>query len=600
VEATEEEVRPLLTGTVGIAAVNGPTSVVVSGADVEAVEEHFSALGRRTTRLRVSHAFHSPLMEPMLDGFRAVVAGLAFTEPSMGVVSNVTGAVAEPGLLTDPEYWVAHVREAVRFADGITALRAQGVSRFVECGPDAVLTGLAKQILDDEDVTFAPVLRKDRPEDVTAVTALAGLFASGAGVDWDGFFTGRDATRVDLPTYAFQHQRYWLDLPATRAGDAGSIGLEAIGHPLLSAVVVSPDSDGLVLTGRLAVDTHPWIADHDVLGRVLLPGTAFVELAVRAGDQAGCGAVEELTLQAPLVLPADAGVAVQVVVGAADDAGQRSVEIFSRTEGTDIPWTRHATGVLGPNTTVPDFDLTAWPPPGAQSLEVEGAYERLANRGYGYGPVFQGLKAAWRRGDDVFAEVELPSDSWDEAARFGLHPALLDSAMHVDLLLDGTEEDEGATMLPFSWNGVSLHAAGAASLRVHIRRLRGEEVSAIGVADSTGQLVATVESLVTRPVSAEQLEAADGGGLERVLWRIDWVPATVGSTGAGVLPAWDGLPADAEVPEAVVWEVPAGDGDGDGDGEGEGGGGGGGEGGVSARSRALAGLVLGRVRRWLA
>ncbi|MFH8447541.1 SDR family NAD(P)-dependent oxidoreductase, partial [Streptomyces sp. NPDC018026] len=530
VEATEDEVVPVLPEGVGIAAVNGPTSVVVSGTEtgVETVGEHFAGLGRRVSRLRVSHAFHSPLMEPMLDEFRTVVASLSYAEPTVPVVSNVSGAVAGVGELTDPGYWVRHVREPVRFADGVGALRELGVVRFVECGPDPVLTGLARQILDADadEVVFAPVLRKDRAEDVTAVTALGQVFASGGTVDWAAFYAGRGAGRVDLPTYAFQRERYWLDVARAVAGDVGSAGLEGVDHPLLSAMVVSPDSDGLVLTGRLAADTHPWIADHDVLGRVLLPGTAFVELAVRAGDQVACDVVEELTLEAPLVLPADGGVAVQVVVGAADEAGLRSVEVYSRVEGDDAPFTRHATGLLGRATSVPEFELTAWPPPGAQSLEVERPYERLANRGYGYGPVFQGLKAAWRRGDDVFAEVELPEEEHAEAARFGLHPALLDSAMHVDLLLDGTDEDEGATMLPFSWNGVSLHAAGASSLRVHIRRVRGEEVSAIGVADTTGQLVATVESLVTRPVSVGQLESA-GGVVGRSLWRVEWSPVVV-------------------------------------------------------------------------
>ncbi|WP_217167202.1 type I polyketide synthase [Streptomyces sp. AC512_CC834] len=213
VEATEAEVLPVLSDGVGIAAVNGPTSVVVSGteADVDAVAEHFTTLGRRVSRLRVSHAFHSLLMEPMLEEFRGLVASLSYAEPSLPVVSNVTGALAVAGQLTDPEYWVRHVREAVRFADGVAALHEQGVVRFVECGPDPVLTGLARQTLDTaaDEVTFASVLRKDRAEDVTAVTALGQVFASGGTVDWTAFYAGRGAERVDLPTYAFQRRRYW-------------------------------------------------------------------------------------------------------------------------------------------------------------------------------------------------------------------------------------------------------------------------------------------------------------------------------------------------------------------------------------------------------
>ncbi|MFE0420540.1 type I polyketide synthase [Streptomyces tendae] len=237
VEATEAEVLPVLPEGVGIAAVNGPTSVVVSGTEtgVDAVGEHFAGLGRRVSRLRVSHAFHSPLMEPMLDEFRAVVASLSYAEPVVPVVSNVSGAVAAAGQLTDPEYWVRHVREPVRFADGVGVLRELGVVRFVECGPDPVLTGLARQSLDAldtdaDEVVFAPVLRKDRAEDVTVVAALGQVFASGGTVDWSAFYAGRGAERVDLPTYAFQRRRYWsTDTMPAEAGPGHSSGSAARG-----------------------------------------------------------------------------------------------------------------------------------------------------------------------------------------------------------------------------------------------------------------------------------------------------------------------------------------------------------------------------------
>ncbi|MFG2547737.1 SDR family NAD(P)-dependent oxidoreductase [Streptomyces sp. NPDC048594] len=538
VQATEDEVRPLLTGTVSIAAVNGPASVVVSGGAeaVEAVAGHFTALGRKTSRLKVSHAFHSPLMEPMLDEFREVAQSLSYSAPVLPVVAA--------GEVTDPEYWVRHVRDTVRFADAVSHLESRHVTTFVEIGPDAVLTALGEACVDDESATaFVSLLRRDRTETDTLAAGLGLAYARGVAVDWRAFFGAENSDWTDLPTYAFQHHRYWLDgiAAANAAGQVGSAGLEPVGHPLLSAAVVSAESGATVLTGRLSLAAQPWIADHDVLGNVLLPGTGFVELAVRAGDQVGCPTVEELTLEAPLVLERKGAVTIQVAVGVPDHSGARTVTIHSRAEGGTDPWTRHATGTLAPTAATPGFDLTAWPPAGATALPTEDVYPRLAGRGYGYGSVFQGLKAAWRSDDDIFAEVVLPEEAHVDAARFGLHPALLDAAMHADLLA-GLGEEETATLMPFSWNGVTLHAAGARELRVHLRRLRGEEASAMWVADGTGAPVASVASLVSLPVSEERLAATRSRQLHDDLYEIAWRTSRGGP---------------AEIPAATLRSCPA-------------------------------------------
>ncbi|MER6121083.1 type I polyketide synthase, partial [Streptomyces sp. NPDC001743] len=518
VEATEAEVLPLLNGEVGIAAVNGPRSVVVSGTEsaVRELVAVFEAQDRRTSALRVSHAFHSPLMEPMLEEFGAVVAGLTFGAPSIPVVSGVSGDVAEGW--GSAAYWVRHVREAVRFADAVSFVASRGVTSFVEVGPDGVLCGMAQQSVDADASVFVPVVRKGRPEVVSAVTALGRLHVAGVAVEWSRFFEGSGARRVDLPTYAFQRERYWME--AELGGkDPASLGLGTTDHPLLGATVALAEADETVLTGRISLTDQAWIADHGVLGSVLLPGTAFVELAVRAGDEVGCALLEELTLQAPLVVPEQGGVAVQVAIGAADSTGRRSVTVYSRSEGADhAPWTRHAEGVLAVGAEAPAADLTVWPPKGAAAISVEGAYELLAERGYGYGPVFQGLKAAWTSGEELYAEVALPDAAHDDAQRFGLHPALLDAAMHVALIDDGARTDE-STVLPFAWTDVALHAAGASALRVRIAPAGQDSVSVL-VADGTGQPVLTVGALVSRPVSVEQLAGAGGGGgLHEVVWR---------------------------------------------------------------------------------
>ncbi|OEJ36238.1 type I polyketide synthase [Streptomyces agglomeratus] len=524
VQATEDEVLPLLADGVSIAAINGPNSVVVSGVegDVLEVQVRFEAQGRKTSRLKVSHAFHSPLMEPMLAEFRAVAQSLSYSEPTLPVVSNVTGTLATG--LTDPEYWVRHVRDAVRFADGIRTLEAEGVTRFLELGPDGVLTAMAQQSIESESAVLASALRKDRPEPASLLKAVGQLHVRGTAVDWESVFAGHGARRVDLPTYAFQRKQYWIT-PENGAGDVTSAGLDAADHPLLGAAVMLADSEGAVLTGRLSAATHPWLADHVVGGTMLFPGTGFVELAIRAGDQVGCDVLEELTLEAPLVLPQHGAVQVQVAVGAADGSGTRSLTVHSRSSQGE-PWTRHAAGVLARGAKAGQFDLAQWPPAGADAVDVTGLYEDLAGLGLQYGPVFQGLKAAWRSGDTVYAEIALPEQGHKDAERLGLHPAVLDAALHA-VSFTGVTGDQAA--LPFAWSRVTLHAAGAASVRVRLTPT-GSGVT-LAVADGNGRPVATVESLVLRPISEEQLAAARAG-YHDALFRLEWTPVPTPALGA--------------------------------------------------------------------
>ncbi|WP_344397122.1 beta-ketoacyl synthase N-terminal-like domain-containing protein, partial [Streptomyces asiaticus] len=294
VQASEDEVTPLLTERVSIAALNGPSSVVIAGDEdaAVAIASGFEAQGRKTKRLTVSHAFHSPRMDGMLEAFREVAEGLSYEAPRIPIVSNLTGELISAEEITTPDFWVRHVREAVRFLDGVRALEAQGVTTFVELGPDGVLTAMAQQCVTGEDAAFVSALRKGRAEAETLTKALARAHVRGVAVDWAAYFAGTGAARVELPTYAFQYARYWPELPTVVGGTAG-LGLATVDHPLVGAAVPLAGGEGLLLTGRLGLDTHPWLLDHAVMGSVLLPGTAFVELAVRAGDQVGCDQVEE-------------------------------------------------------------------------------------------------------------------------------------------------------------------------------------------------------------------------------------------------------------------------------------------------------------------
>ena len=475
------------------------------------------------------------------------------------MVSGVTGRLAGVGELTDPGYWVRQVRDAVRFGDVVQTLRGEGVGLFVEAGPDGALTAMAADSA-GEDVGLVALLRRDRDEEHTAVSALGRIHARGQRVDWAAFFAGRGGRRVELPTYAFQRQRYWLDA-GSDAGDAAGLGLVPIDHGLLGAAVALPDSDGLLLTGRLSLSSHPWLADHAVGGVVLLPGTAFVEMAIRAGDEVGAGLLEELVLEAPLVLAEQDAVQVQVVVDQADERGRRSVIIRSRAGADQAggPWTRHADGVLAPTPAAPPFDLAQWPPAGAESLDVARLYEDLAETGLAYGPFFQGVRAVWRRGGEVFAEVALPEGA--SAAGFGLHPALLDAALHG---LGLARTAAAGPMLPFAWSGVVLHAVGATGLRVRLEET-AENTASLRLADATGRPVASVGSLVLRELPAGQLS---GPALHDSLFGVEWVPVTppesdpagtwavVGNDALGldrpVYPDLAAVSAEGSVPDLVV------------------------------------------------
>ncbi|WP_416071858.1 type I polyketide synthase, partial [Streptomyces sp. ID05-04B] len=581
-EAAEDEVRPLLEGLrdAGIAAVNGPRSVVVSGAEdtVIGIAARLAADGRRTTRLRVGHAFHSPLMEPMLDAFREVATSIAYEAPRMSVISNVTGRAAD-GELQDPEYWVRHVRDAVRFADGLRWLAEHGVDRFLEVGPDGTLTAMAQSCLPDAEGTlFVPSLRRDRAERETLVEAVARAFAHGLPVDWPRLFDGSGARTVQLPTYPFQRRRFW-PRPPLLLGDVTSAGLGASSHPLLGAAVELADGDTQVLTGRLALGSSPWLKDHALTGTALFPATGFLDLALHAGARTGCEQVAELTILAPLTLPAQGGVQVQVRVEAPDATGARPLTVHGRPDAAEpgTPWTLHAGGLLtaAAEPASAPYDFTVWPPEHGTEVPLDGFYDAFADRGHLYGPLFQGLTRVWTRGEEVFAEVELPADAVPAADAFDLHPALLDAALHAVMFVPMKD----AGRLPFSWSDVRLDAVGASALRLRMVQ-EGPEAVGLALADPTGRPVGSVGSLTLRELTGDLAGSTVGAPDRQGLYELDWqpvaavdavVPAAWTVVGAGEalagalraaghtvrrVPALGALAETGEVPDTVLYAVP--------------------------------------------
>ncbi|MEU6989002.1 SDR family NAD(P)-dependent oxidoreductase, partial [Streptomyces sp. NPDC046324] len=536
VEAAEGELD--LPEGVDLAAVNGPTSLTVSGdADaIGALEERLRSDGVRVKRLAVSHAFHSHLMEPMLDEFATVAESLTYHSPTIPVVATAPGDLATPG------YWVGQIREPVRFADAVRRAHDSGATRFLELGPDGTLSALVPHI--SEDATAVPTLRSGRDEAASLLHGIARAHVHGTPVNWSAPLAAAGALRVELPTYPFERQAYW---PSARigSGDLTSVGLGAAGHPLLGAAVSLAAGGGVLLTGRLTAATHGWLTDHTIHGSVLVPGTAFVELAWQAGEYVGCGTVEDLTLAVPLVLPAQGGVQIQVSAGAENEDGTRRLEIHSRLDGEE-EWTGNAVGILAASGADPAGAAQMWPPE-ADPVDLDGFYGRAAAAGFAYGPVFQGLKAAWRAGDELYAEVELPHNAHREAGRCGLHPALLDAALH----LTGLDPERAG--LPFAWEGVTLHATGATSARVHLAPA-GSDAWTLRISDPEGGPVATVESLTLRAATAV------GPRHDDALFTLDWTTVPTPERRGSLATAADGLGIflagfSGTAPDVVAWPL---------------------------------------------
>ncbi|MHC5905837.1 SDR family NAD(P)-dependent oxidoreductase, partial [Streptomyces sp. S6] len=543
IAASEALIAPWA-GRIEIAATNGPNSTVVAGEPtvLDELLTMCEADGVRARRIPVDYASHTTHVEAVEDRLIQALTGIEPETARIPWYSTVDGTWLN-GPEADATYWYRNLRQPVRFHQAITDLTADGYTTFIETSPHPVLT---MSIEDTPGTTALGTLRRDNGGLPRLWTSLAEAWTQGLPVNWPPVYG--NATHVDLPTYPFQRRRYWLDAPGDPLHErtATGLGVDSAEHPFLGAMVELPASGEVLFTGRLSLETFPWLADHAVDGTVLLPGTGFVESALHAGRRVGCAALEELTLEVPLVLPEHGGVQVRLTVSAPDDEGRRTFVVFSRPESApeDEAWSRHASGVLAVAAPEPLRDAAGlWPPDGAQALDVADLYGVLAASGHGYGPAFRGVRAAWRRGAEVFAEVAL--DEVDTAG-FGVHPALLDAALHGIRL--GDSFGEGGARLPFAWRGVSLWAAGASRLRVRIAPAEGDAMS-VFVMDGAGQPVASVAALVTRPVGTA-VRRSDS------LFRLDWslaAPLTaLGSADAAQLTDLSTALAGDTVPETVT------------------------------------------------
>ncbi|MFF2082900.1 HAD-IIIC family phosphatase [Nocardia sp. NPDC058176] len=638
-------------GRVSIAAVNVRRSTIVAGEQA-AVTELLAELDRAGiyTRLGASGpglAGHCGLIEVIREPLTDQLADLTTAVPTVPWYSTVTGEPVTEAP-AGPDYWYRNARETVRFAATVERLIADGFRYFVELGMHPSLTAAVKTVADelDREVIAVGSLVRDEDGPTALARAQAALYVAGHDLDWSRLVPERG--RVDLPTYAFDERRFWTE-GANR--DTGSLGLDDVTHPVLGAAVPQPDSGGVSLTGRISRAQQPWVVDHAGPNVVLVPGAALVEWAVRAGDEVDCPVVRELVLRAPLLVPEQGSVQIQVVVGGADADHCRTVRIFARPESEpDARWMLHAEGILaeeldysvaqgsssasapasghgstddddatldrvggvasgrvngldpdsragafGPGHTIdgvpsrlsggarPDYSaaigaprppagvgglrgvarhdgavhdampMHAWPPVGAVAVDIDELYSRLFARGHHYGPVFRAMRAAWRRDDEIFVEVELVESAHGDAAEFGIHPALLDAALHATALF--ADEGEHA-LLPFVWSDVALSATGATVLRVRLAR-SGADTVTMSATDRTGQPVVSVGSLLLRPVDPTQWQAAELAPAHRRLFQVQWTPLRV-ATAPGAHSIGDWNATEPGTTDVVILTVPQG------------------------------------------
>ncbi|MEO6501009.1 MAG: type I polyketide synthase [Jatrophihabitantaceae bacterium] len=555
-----EQVRERIAGwpdRLWVAIGNGPQSTVVAG-DLDALEEFQAACGNavQVRRIATDYASHTPHIDRLRTELLELLDGVQPRHSEVAFCSALAGDFVRPAELV-ADYWYRVLREPVRFHDAVQAFGGYSRPLFIEVSPHPVLIGHVQDTLRDSDLAGDAIgsLRRGEGGPRRILIAAAEGYVRGAAVDWAAVLGSGPAPRAELPSYPFEHRRYWLEGSTTTAtGGAG--GAVASDHPLLSTVTPLADGDGYLLTGRLSRGSALWLGDHAVNGTVLLPGTAFLELALEAATVAGCDLVEDLTLHAPLYLPEVGGVQLQLRVSGPDGQGSQDLSVHSRpAHDPEAGWTRHATGRLGAVAGAPAAqpaagDLAEWPPVSAVAVDLHDVYGRLADLGYDYGPAFQGLARAWRTETDSYLEVALPEAVRQDAGRFRLHPALLDAALHL-LVLDGMSgpaQQGSGPLLPFSWTGVRVLATGADELRVRITDTGADQLS-LSLFTGAGDQLASVQGLSLRRAALRA--GVTGQRSDSAPHSVSWIDPGVAGLELGE-PAWAVIGDDGSTAELAA------------------------------------------------
>jgi acyl transferase domain-containing protein/acyl carrier protein len=577
VMADEAVVRAAIAGksSLAIAAVNAPDSVVISGdtSQVEAVLAQLAADGTRSERLAVSHAFHSPLMEPMLDEFERIASGIQYSSPKLRVISNLTGDIARAELAT-PAYWRRHIRGAVRFSDGIEKLKALDITTFVEIGPRPTLLGLGRRCLPDDALQWLPSLRKGRDDWTQLLETTARLYTAGAHIDWRAF--DRDYARkpVAMPSYPFERQRHWIEMPPAGSRRPDTTAGGRILHPLLGRRLRSASGD-VRFEALIDVATPPFLADHAKMGTVIFPATGILEMGSAAADVVfgpGAHAVDDLTISDPLVLAPGELSVVQTIVTRGGDAAH--MMMYSRPESAsdDAAWRLHASTTLrragpvaGKAAGTPATPLAELRDRYPQPMEVADYYARMQADGHDYGPSFHAITELYRGDRGALALIELPETLRPAAVDFAMHPVLVDAAMQaigaaIAPEPDGPGKMEGGTYIPVSLDHFSIRSARRGTTRAwSVVRLRPVSESAtdafiadVDVLDEQGDRMIEIEGVCLKRADKSQLRRS--GQVADWLHEVTWREAKGQATGEPAIQsgAWVVLGADTSLTEAIA------------------------------------------------
>ncbi len=488
--APEPSVRARLTTGVSIAAINGPEQTVISGAiaEVESICAAFQAAGTPVKRLRVSHAFHSVLMEPIAESFGQLAATIDFQSPRLRLISSVTGRAATLAELSQASYWRRQVREPVQFHEA--AKQLAGCELFVEIGPGSTLLGLGQAVIGGPGQVWVPSIRRSKPDGRQMAESLAELYARGVDVDWARYHQGRGCRRIGLPTYPFQRRRYWIEDHPALADRRPSQG-----HPLLGERIDVAGGTSLWQT-QLSIATYPWIADLRVHQETFLPMTVYLEMMAAAAE---CH-LADIVLLEPLAMVQDP-VSVQII------AKEAKLEFYSRQ---DDSWTLHAsaqrtpaqpqTAAPLPDTTAPTFDglhllgSESCPAPGSARLDVHEFYEDLKQRGRELNPALRLIESLHRGKNTAVARIRcLP------AIGFPMHPACLDAGVLVltAAMPPGTESHSVVGIEHFM---VSQAASDRVWAHARLIDQNSDAIQAeITIFDDTGMLLAQLQGLELRP-----------------------------------------------------------------------------------------------------